>query len=391
MKIINILHHSSSPFYRDWNFDLYCDDWHVITAKSIRELTDKYDIECWRPETKLKELVCGNLNGIVYKAFPSKYVKINREYSPAMLKELKNESRKEDILIHLHGFHNDLHYLVLLKSKSFPVVASHLGGYPYTYSWHTLISRLPLSIIEPKLLRNVDKVLVSSPWIAENMPLCIHDKLMLCFPIGIDFKKVEPGNKRKIRESLNLPMDEKLMIHVGRFNRAKGLDIALKAFNLLKPSGFKLVAIGGNESDGLGKDLIRSGAIVRERIPHSELIDYYRASDIYLLPKFYSSSLLDKLGMFGGIGVSSLEALACGTPVVGTNLIHFLGTNKELEKIGRIPKNFDNLVECIRDLSKKQVNPQDCHNITRKYYDKDSIANKIIGLYDDLFDRYFGS
>ncbi|MGB9978581.1 hypothetical protein [Methanobacterium sp.] len=89
MKIIQILSHSLSPHNKTADPRFYEDDWHVKVSKKIKNVSNNYEIECWRPEKNLKKMyVRKGDDNIVYKIFPSNYL-FKFEYSPLMLKELK--------------------------------------------------------------------------------------------------------------------------------------------------------------------------------------------------------------------------------------------------------------------------------------------------------------
>jgi glycosyltransferase involved in cell wall biosynthesis len=71
---------------------------------------------------------------------------------------------------------------------------------------------------------------------------------------------------------------------------------------------------------------------------------------VYVFARFYSSKRAESVEEFMGPGLAPLESLACGTPVVGTNLRHFLGTEDELKKVGKIPKTRDEVGKCIAEV-----------------------------------------
>lgn len=390
MKIIQILHHSLSPFNMGVDVRFYEEDWHVKVAKEIIKRTNKYELECWRPETTFKKIYTREKDGIIYKIFPSLYLDFPREYSLSMFRALKKQCKGEEVLIHIQGIHNDLAYLICLLFKDVPIVGSHLGGSPYTYSHRGFIYHLPMSIMERTALRSMDNIFVGSKYVAKVL-YKLNSGVILYPAVGVDFEKCKPLKKEEARKMLNLPPHKKLMLHVGRFNSAKGLDIILDAYQKLKKKyDVELLVIGGQKTEPLYRKVVESGVFVIERVPHDELVAYYSAADVYLFPWFGKNRRAEKQSMFGGIGVATMESLACGTPVVGTtNLKSFLGDNGELEQVGKIPKDPSDVIQCISEILEDSTHYRTCREIAMKYYDWETIIKHHIDAYDELFKKYY--
>ena len=94
-------------------------------------MNDNYILECWRPYCGIKEIYSKKINGIVHRIFPSVRIDIGRfsseDYSYKMINELRKESKKNKILIHLQGHHGNIPYTIASKLAHLPIVASHLG------------------------------------------------------------------------------------------------------------------------------------------------------------------------------------------------------------------------------------------------------------------------
>ena len=412
MKVIHILPYSSLVTGRDFKVDLFADGFHARVAQQIWKRTQKYQLECWRPERKLKQAIAGEKDGITYRAFPSfrptlgsvdKFVfkgvmasfpyalrGLWREYSSSLPRQLRKQCQDEEVLIHLYQVPFELSYLISLYLRNVPIVGVHMGGAPYTYSPSSFIQHLPLSLLERRALRNVDIILATSKWIRDNLSK-FHPHIVLCAPtLGVDFEEFKPLAKEKARNILGLPLNKKVLLHVGRFFSAKGLDTALKACEELKASyDVELIVVGGLKSDPLYDELVKSGAIVREWMPQHELIPYFSAADVYLFPKFYSRRDPESLGQFQSIGAAQIESLACGTPIVGTNLMHFLGTEDEVEGVGKIPASPSDVARCVVEILEHPELYQNCREIARKYYSWENIVNQLVNVYDELFDRYY--
>jgi D-inositol-3-phosphate glycosyltransferase len=138
---------------------------------------------------------------------------------------------------------------------------------------------------------------------------------------GVDHSMFFPGDRTRARAGLGIDSDHAVMLFVGRIQRLKGIDLAIRALEQLLPTLDRpadLLIVGGasgragnGEIDRL-KDLADSLEVADSLRftgpqPHSRLVDYYRAADVLLVCSYSES-----------FGLTALEAHACGTPVVGT-------------------------------------------------------------------------
>jgi len=136
-------------------------------------------------------------------------------------------------------------------------------------------------------------------------------------PCGVNTSVFRPGDRAAPRRKIGFG-DEKVVLFAGRIEALKGIDQLLRAVALLNDEKLKLVVIGGNEEDqgqidGLKTLADRLGINERMSFPgtvrHELMPDYYAAADVCVVPSYYESFCL-----------MALESLACGTPVVATDV-----------------------------------------------------------------------
>jgi len=136
-------------------------------------------------------------------------------------------------------------------------------------------------------------------------------------PCGVNTSVFHPRDRAAARRKVGLG-HEKVVLFAGRIEPLKGIDQLLRAIALLNDEKLKLVAIGGNEEnqeqiDGLRALAGRLGITDRVSFPgtikHELMPDYYAAADVCVVPSYYESFCL-----------VALESLACGTPVVATDV-----------------------------------------------------------------------
>jgi glycosyltransferase involved in cell wall biosynthesis len=131
-------------------------------------------------------------------------------------------------------------------------------------------------------------------------------------PGGVDAARFTPApDRRAARAALGLPAADPLLFTVRRLVPRMGLENLLAALPSL-PHARLVVAGAGWYRAQLEAVALRLGVADRVRfagfVDDAALPDYYRAADLTVLP----SVALE------GFGLITLEALACGTPVVAT-------------------------------------------------------------------------
>jgi D-inositol-3-phosphate glycosyltransferase len=134
-------------------------------------------------------------------------------------------------------------------------------------------------------------------------------------PPGVDHNVFFPGDRGAARQRIGIDAP-RMLLFVGRIQRLKGADLAVRALAALDDPKLVLVIVGGPSGrDGpaeqqrvhaLADELGVAGQIqwVSPR-RHERLADYYRAADVCIVPSHSES-----------FGLVALEAAACGTPVV---------------------------------------------------------------------------
>jgi D-inositol-3-phosphate glycosyltransferase len=136
---------------------------------------------------------------------------------------------------------------------------------------------------------------------------------------GVDHRVFKPGDRGAARRALRLG-DRPLVLFVGRIQRLKGADLAVGALAELRDPRAQLVLVGGPSGPDGHTELARLRRQVAEldldrRVrfvapqPHHQLVHWYRAADVCVVPSQAES-----------FGLVALEAAACGTPVVASNV-----------------------------------------------------------------------
>src|SRR5581483_6497083 len=145
-------------------------------------------------------------------------------------------------------------------------------------------------------------------------------------PCGFDRSEFFPIDKTLARVSLGFRADEKIILNVGRLVPRKGIDNIVRALpRLWEQHGIKakLLIVGG-ESDQPDRratpEIGRlSDVAVREGVEDQVVFAGRRGRDI--LKYFYSAAdIFVTTPWYEPFGMSPVEAMACGTPVIGANV-----------------------------------------------------------------------
>jgi glycosyltransferase involved in cell wall biosynthesis len=175
--------------------------------------------------------------------------------------------------------------------------------------WDLRVKEKKLKIFES--VRNL-QIVAPSKWMANS---AANSDLFKDFkshhiPYGLDTSVFRKLHNTFSKEILGLPTDKKLILFVSEsveVNR-KGLKVLLKSLALLEDKELAIALVGqGNFS--IPKELKNTpvfylGTIIEERL----MAIVYSAADLFVIP-----SIIDNLPN------TAIEAICCGTPVVGFN------------------------------------------------------------------------
>jgi D-inositol-3-phosphate glycosyltransferase len=262
----------------------------------------------------------------------------------------------------VHTFHT----LAFLKNKA-------VGGLEHTSRIQT----------EQDLVLRADKILSTS---TEEKRSLIRESgvypgnIDVIYP-GINQELFHPVGDKSVFAETGYREQDRILLYVGRIEPVKGLMSVIDAFDIMQKKNtslfgrLKLVVIGGGEK---GRDFVKNPEIMRiqnavrekeleEQVVflgsknQSELKKYYSAADALIVPSLYES-----------FGLVVLEALACGTPV----LVSQIGKMRTIVKEGRngfcfLPNSPDSLSDCIEYF----------YSNTGKLWPKETIRNDIINAF----------
>jgi glycosyltransferase involved in cell wall biosynthesis len=147
------------------------------------------------------------------------------------------------------------------------------------------------------------------------------------------------------------------ILYVGAVTRSKGVAVLIRAFAQIKAKvpDAKLVIGGKSSVDQPGLESLAQSLGVTDLsfvgfIAEADLAEQYAQASVMVFPSHY------------GFGLSTLEAMACGTPVVG---VRALDATEFFADAGILaePDNVEDLAGC---LSRVLVEPELQHDLSRR-------------------------
>jgi D-inositol-3-phosphate glycosyltransferase len=184
---------------------------------------------------------------------------------------------------------------------------------------------------ERQVVRMADKIVAATP--AEVSQLIelygVKKDCIITIPPGVDTARFYPIPQDEAKEAINIGCKNRLLLFVGRIEPLKGLPNLIRALQLIRQNStsenecYCLVVIGGDpdaDSSTMSEEMVRVKALCKElgvedlvvflgKKSQETLPYYYSAADVLIMPSYYES-----------FGMVALEAMACGTPVIASQV-----------------------------------------------------------------------
>lgn len=250
------------------------------------------------------------------------------EFERNMLSFIRREKLQYQ-LVHANFFMSGLVALGIKRKLGIPVAVTFhaLGHIRKLHQGEQ--DRFPVErlAIEEKIVREADSIIAECPQDRDDLINYYHARpeRVTIIPCGFSQAEFYPIEKSIARKLLHLPEKERIILQLGRMVPRKGIDNVIKALAHLRNAGenLKLVIVGGDADDmrhstnseygrlaGIARDMNVSDAVIfAGRKSRGQLKYYYSASDLFITTPWYEP-----------FGITPLEAMACGTPVIGSDV-----------------------------------------------------------------------
>ncbi|UCH59285.1 MAG: glycosyltransferase [Anaerolineales bacterium] len=180
---------------------------------------------------------------------------------------------------------------------------------------------------EHRVLEIADRIVAATPAeLAQLQWLYKADskKIVVISP-GVDLSHFYPIPEDEAKEYIGVAPCEQVLLYVGRIEPLKGIDTLIEALAILRQADIKvsLSVIGGNpESEGETPGVeMRRLQDMREKYGLKDMITFIGKRSQDSLPYYYSSAVAVVVpSHYESFGMVALEAMACGTPVVASQV-----------------------------------------------------------------------
>ncbi len=259
-------------------------------------------------------------------------------YIPTFVEHILDFAAKKDLkydLIHSHYWMSGVAARQLKARWRVPVI----------HMFHTLgvmklrVARAPHEAEgdyrirgEKDVIELADRIVAATPAELAQLQWLYDVELpkIAVIPPGVDTCHFYPIPPDEAKEFIGVQPEDRLLLFVGRIEPLKGIDALIKAIALIRQKGvldrhccLVLSIIGGEpnaEQDSMTEEMARlQNLCVQEglgdlvtflgRRSQDTLPYYYSAAEVVVMPSHYES-----------FGMVALEAMACGTPVVASQV-----------------------------------------------------------------------
>lgn len=295
---------------------------------------------------------------------------------------------KSSDIIHAHGhpYLSSFMAAKLAKKYSKPfVLTQHNTFIEYGGFWDT-VERLNDLVVGKAVLKEADKIIVvSNATMRYVSSLGANPEKIELLYNGVDLERFTPlcDGKEEIRKKLGISSHAVVVITVRRLVYKNGVDTLIDsaAIAIKKNPLLVFLVVGGGpdfaevkakvEQLGIGNNLKLTGFVSDEDLPL-----YYNAADFFVLPS--------KSGE--GLPLVALEAMACGLPVIATNVggIPEILTGEYGEIVP--PDNPVALAEAVLDFSHRDLFTvrNALRAMVMQKYNWDINVEKLVEIYKEL-------
>lgn len=189
-------------------------------------------------------------------------------------------------------------------------------------------------------------------------------------PNAINNELFFPRDKKAARIKLGLNEDDFVVAFVGQFDARKGTLRVDEALKKLNDSKIKAIFVGQGPENPTYE-----GIVLKGRIPHDDLPELLSASDVFVLPTRQE-----------GCCNATIEALACGLPIISSNLPFNYDVLNENNSLLIDQESIDAIVNSIRFLKENaDIRKEMSHQAleTARHLTLDERADKILAFINE--------
>jgi D-inositol-3-phosphate glycosyltransferase len=334
----------------------------------------------------------------------------------------KKHIPKENLFQYMDEFCEDMVRFIKRSHFGYQIIHAHfwMSGYvaagirrilgiPFVITFHALgkIRRLYQGTAdgfpdirfatEEMIVRTADRIIAECPQDKEDLMIHYYarEERIRMVPCGFDSTEFYPMNRRRCAEKLGLDPNERIILQLGRMVPRKGIDNVIKATSLFlskRDMPIRLLIVGGESEHACPLQTPEIGRL-REIAAAAGMLDkvtfagrknrsllryYYNAADLFISTPWYEP-----------FGITPLEAMACGIPVIGAN-VGGIKYSVEHDKTGfLVPANDPEILaeriwEIMCNPSLQRAFKTNAIQRAHQLFTWESVASEVSALYQEM-------
>lgn len=402
MKKIAIVSEHASPLARAGSVDSGGQNIYVAqTARQFAAAGHEVDIFTRRDDPMLAQVVAWQprIRVIHVPAGPARYVPKEDllpymdDFAAFLSRHVAQQSRPYDV-IHANFFMSAYASLEVARRFGTPLVVTFhaLGRVRRLHQREA--DRFPDSRfdIESTVVREADLIIAECPQDRRDL-LDLYDAdpgRIRVVPCGYDPGEMAPVDANVARRRLGWQEGDFRVLQLGRMVQRKGVDNVIEALGVLRDRygrEARLCVVGGDERDG--PELARLRQVAEQagvtacvdfvgRKDRDELKWYYSASDVFVTTPWYEP-----------FGITPVEAMACGRPVVGSDTGGIRSTIKDGKTGFLVPARDPQalaarLAQLASDATLRQKMGWAGARRARRLFTWQQVGKDLLAVYDEL-------
>ncbi|MDB6007274.1 MAG: hypothetical protein JWR15_4261 [Prosthecobacter sp.] len=406
---VALISEHASPLARPGNVDSGGQNIYVAhVARNLGLMGCAVDVFTRRDDPDLPEIQPWgrNVRVIHVPAGPAKYVRkedlapLMPEFARWMIGFIAGNKIRYDVL-HPNFWMSGMVALTLKKELKIPFVMTFHALGPIRRMHQGQADQFPdqRDRVEAEIARCADAVIAECPQdqIDISRLYDVPAEKMPVIPCGFDPVEIWPVSKAEARASLGFDDDEKIVLQLGRIVPRKGVDLVISGLAKLRTQHgirARLVVVGGAlngpcsdaaEMERLlhvaAKEGITGQVMLTGQRDRKDLKLFYSAADVFVTVPWYEP-----------FGITPLEAMACGTPVIGSDVggIRFSVQN-ELTGLIIPPRDTDSLAAALARIFKdpsfaQRLGRQGIRRVN-EHFTWQMVTRRILALYEKVVAR----
>ncbi|MED1863686.1 N-acetyl-alpha-D-glucosaminyl L-malate synthase BshA [Fictibacillus nanhaiensis] len=187
------------------------------------------------------------------------------------------------------------------------------------------------------------------------------------------------SNNAELRQTYGIEENEKVIVHISNFRKVKRLEDVIKSFALIrKELSSKLLLIGN------GPELTTACELVRELDIEEDVLFLGKQENVGELFSICDLKLL--LSEKESFGLVLLEAMACGVPVIGTNIggipeVIVDGETGYMVELGNPESVAKKAIALLQDEEKLMKFRENSVRHVKEHF----LSEKIVSIYEDIY------